>query len=69
MAEIYPVGMTGCFAVLAWRYNAQLLTQALIICFGVSLVVRALDGEAATGFVKKPGKEKGRQTSRLSPSP
>jgi uncharacterized membrane protein len=34
--------MTACFAVLAWRYNAQLLTQALIVCFGVSLVVRAL---------------------------
>ncbi len=42
VAEIYPVGMTLCFAVLAWRYNALLLTQALIICFGVSLVVRAL---------------------------
>jgi protein-S-isoprenylcysteine O-methyltransferase Ste14 len=42
VAETYPVGMTLCFAVLAWRYNAQLLTQALIICFGASLVVRAL---------------------------
>ncbi|HEX3473145.1 MAG TPA: isoprenylcysteine carboxylmethyltransferase family protein [Silvibacterium sp.] len=42
VAEIFTVGMTGCFAVLAWRYNAQLLTQALIVCFGVSLVVRAL---------------------------
>jgi hypothetical protein len=42
VAEIFTVGMTVCFAVLAWRYNAQLLTQALIICFGVSLVVRAL---------------------------
>ena len=42
VAEIFTVGMTVCFAVLAWRYNAQLLTQALIVCFGVSLVVRAL---------------------------
>lgn len=42
VTEIYSVGMTLCFAVLAWRYNAQLLTQTLIICFGVSLVVRAL---------------------------
>jgi uncharacterized membrane protein len=33
--------MTGCFAALAWRYNATLLTQALLICFGLSLVVRA----------------------------
>jgi protein-S-isoprenylcysteine O-methyltransferase Ste14 len=41
VAETHPVSMTLCFAVLAWRYNAQLLIQALIICFGVSLVVRA----------------------------
>ena len=45
VAEIYVVGLAACFAVLAWRYNAQLLTQALIICFGVSLVVRALAAE------------------------
>jgi protein-S-isoprenylcysteine O-methyltransferase Ste14 len=42
LAEIYPLGMACCFAVLAWRYNAQILTQCLIICFGVSLVTRAL---------------------------
>jgi hypothetical protein len=27
---------------LAWRYNAYLLTKHLIICFGASLVLRAL---------------------------
>lgn len=42
ISEIFPVAMTVCFAVLAWRYNAQLLTRAVLICFGVSLVVRAL---------------------------
>ena len=41
LSETYPVGMTLCFLVLAWRYNALLLTQAVIICFGLSLVVRA----------------------------
>lgn len=41
LAETYPVAMTLCFAVLAWRYNADLLIRAVIICFGVSLVVRA----------------------------
>lgn len=41
LAETYPVGMALCFAVLAWRYNALLLIQAVIICFGLSLVVRA----------------------------
>lgn len=39
--EIFFVTMTVCFAVLAWRYNATLLIQALLICFGFSLVVRA----------------------------
>jgi protein-S-isoprenylcysteine O-methyltransferase Ste14 len=42
IAETFSVAMTVCFAVLAWRYNAQLLTQAVLICFGASLVVRAL---------------------------
>lgn len=41
VAEIFYVLMTGCFAVLAWRYNATLMIQALLICFGLSLVVRA----------------------------
>ena len=41
VAEIFYVAMTLCFILLAWRYNASLLTQALIICFGLSLVVRA----------------------------
>lgn len=39
--EIFYVTMTVCFAVLAWRYDASLLVQALLICFGLSLVVRA----------------------------
>lgn len=47
VAEIYVVGLAACFAVLAWRYNAQLLTQALIVCFGISLVVRAFAIERA----------------------
>lgn len=42
LAEIYPVGYTLCFAVLAWRYNAFLLIKCLIICFGAAIVVRAL---------------------------
>jgi protein-S-isoprenylcysteine O-methyltransferase Ste14 len=41
VAEIYPVGMAVCFALLAWRYNADLLIRAVIICFGLSLVVKA----------------------------
>jgi protein-S-isoprenylcysteine O-methyltransferase Ste14 len=41
VAEFFYVAMTGCFIALAWRYNANLLTQALLICFGLSLVARA----------------------------
>ena len=47
LTETYPVGMTLCFAVLSWRYNALLLTQAVVICFGLSLIVRAF-------IVKRP---------------
>ncbi|MFZ0662017.1 MAG: isoprenylcysteine carboxylmethyltransferase family protein [Acidobacteriaceae bacterium] len=41
VAEVFYVTMTACFAVLAWRYDTNLLIQALLICFGLSLVVRA----------------------------
>lgn len=41
-SETFYVAMTACLAVLAWRYNANLLIQALLICFGCSLVMRAL---------------------------
>lgn len=53
VAETYPVGMTLCFAALAWRYNADLLIRAVIICFGLSLVVRAF-------AVEKPAPDDGR---------
>ncbi len=42
LTESYQIGMTLCFATLAWRYNANLLIRAVLICFGISLVVRAL---------------------------
>jgi protein-S-isoprenylcysteine O-methyltransferase Ste14 len=41
-AETFPILVTLSFAVLAWRYNADLLIRAVVISFGVSLVVRAL---------------------------
>jgi protein-S-isoprenylcysteine O-methyltransferase Ste14 len=41
LAESFQIAMTGCFAALAWHYNAHLLVQALLICFGASLVIRA----------------------------
>lgn len=46
-AEVFYVAMTVCFAVLAWRYDPTLLIQALLICFGFSLVARAFIAQAA----------------------
>jgi hypothetical protein len=48
LAESYYVAFTVCFAILAWRYNAYLLTKCLVICFGASLVVRAMIPQKAS---------------------
>jgi hypothetical protein len=42
LSELWPLGYAAGFAVLAWRYNPQLLLKALVIAFGASLVARAL---------------------------
>ena len=42
LSEITPLGVLGSFAALSWQYNAGLLTRAVLISFGLSLVVRAL---------------------------
>jgi protein-S-isoprenylcysteine O-methyltransferase Ste14 len=42
LAETYPIAFTLCFTVFAWRYNARVLIQCLLVCYGVSLVIRAL---------------------------
>ncbi len=44
LAEIYPVGTAVCFAAIAWSYDADLLTRCVLVCFGLSLVVRAATG-------------------------
>jgi protein-S-isoprenylcysteine O-methyltransferase Ste14 len=41
-AETYPIAFTLCFAIFAWRYNARILIQCLLICYGSSLVIRAI---------------------------
>jgi protein-S-isoprenylcysteine O-methyltransferase Ste14 len=41
-AETYPIAITLCFAILAWRYNARILIRCVLICYGLSLVVRAI---------------------------
>jgi hypothetical protein len=41
LAETYPIAFTFCFAVFAWRYNARILIQCLLICYGLALIMRA----------------------------
>jgi protein-S-isoprenylcysteine O-methyltransferase Ste14 len=42
LAETYPITFTLCFAILAWRYNARILIQCLLICYGLALIMRAI---------------------------
>jgi protein-S-isoprenylcysteine O-methyltransferase Ste14 len=42
VAEVFPLGMALCFGVFAWNYDAQLLIRCVLICFGLSLIARAL---------------------------
>jgi protein-S-isoprenylcysteine O-methyltransferase Ste14 len=56
LAETYPIAFTLCYAVLAWRYNARLLIQCLLICYGVSLVIRAMQ-RRPTEETEKPSAE------------
>ena len=42
LGEAMPLGVFISFAALSWQYNAALLTRAMLVSFGVSLVVRAL---------------------------
>ena len=42
VAEINPIGVFFILAVLSWTYDNWLMVRAIIVSFGVSLVVRAL---------------------------
>jgi protein-S-isoprenylcysteine O-methyltransferase Ste14 len=42
LAETYPITFSLCFAVLAWRYNAHILIRCVLVCYGLSLIMRAL---------------------------
>jgi protein-S-isoprenylcysteine O-methyltransferase Ste14 len=41
LAEIFMWGVTASFAVLGWRYHANLLLQCVLVWLGVSLIVKA----------------------------
>jgi protein-S-isoprenylcysteine O-methyltransferase Ste14 len=40
LSEVYPLGTAVCFAVLAWSYDANLLTRCILVCFGLHLLAR-----------------------------
>lgn len=42
LGESYMILVAVAFAVLGWRYNAVLLMQAVLVAFGLSLVLRAV---------------------------
>ena len=42
LSELNPIGVFLIWAVLPWRYDNWLMVQAILISFGISLVVRAL---------------------------
>lgn len=41
LSELTPIGIFFTLAVLSWRYDNQLMMRAILISFGLSLVVRA----------------------------
>jgi protein-S-isoprenylcysteine O-methyltransferase Ste14 len=55
LAETYPVAITICFAIYAWRYNARFLVRCVFVCYGLSLVVRALMKPGTTLVQRAPG--------------
>ncbi len=42
LAELTPIGVFVALAFLSWNYDNRLMTRAILISFGLSLVVRAL---------------------------
>lgn len=41
LAEINPIGVFLVMAVLSWSYEEELMVRAILVSFGISLVVRA----------------------------
>jgi protein-S-isoprenylcysteine O-methyltransferase Ste14 len=42
LSELNPIGVFITIAVFSWSYNHWLMVQAILVSFGLSLVVRAL---------------------------
>lgn len=41
LAEMTPVGVFLALAIFSWRYDHQLMVRVILICLGISIVVRA----------------------------
>ena len=54
LAETNPIGVFLILAILSWRYENTLMVKAFLICFGVSLVVRALMPMKALAVASAP---------------
>lgn len=52
LSEIMPIGVFFTLAALSWTYDNRLMGRAILICFGISLVIRAL--LPATSAESKP---------------
>lgn len=42
LSEILPIGVFATIALLSWTYDQRLMGRAILVFFGISLVVRAL---------------------------
>ncbi len=42
LAELTPIGVFIAFAFVSWSYNADLMVRAILVSFGLSLVMRAM---------------------------
>jgi protein-S-isoprenylcysteine O-methyltransferase Ste14 len=42
ITEINPIGIFVALAFFSWRYNNWLMIRVVIVCFGLSMIVRAL---------------------------
>jgi protein-S-isoprenylcysteine O-methyltransferase Ste14 len=49
LAELFWIGTAACFSVVAWSYEADLLSRCVLVCFGAALVVHALIGSRSSG--------------------
>jgi protein-S-isoprenylcysteine O-methyltransferase Ste14 len=48
LTELNPIGIFVLYAAFSWRYDYELMLKGVLVCFGLSLVVRALVPRGST---------------------